>query len=57
MSIGVSVVMAKLSSNLQANHAGLAEFIEPFSFALRQAVASGAVDPGTRSDCRCSGPR
>ncbi len=47
MSIGVSVVMAKLSSNLQAHHAGLAEFIEPFSFALRQAVASGAVDAGT----------
>jgi DHA2 family multidrug resistance protein len=47
MSIGVSVVITKLSSNVQANHAGLAQFIEPFSFALRQAAASGAVDPGT----------
>ena len=47
MSIGVSVGMAQLSSKLQAHHAGLAEFIEPFSFALRQAVASGAVDAGT----------
>lgn len=47
MSIGVSVVITMLSSNLQANHAGLAQFIEPFSFALRQAAASGAVDPGS----------
>jgi len=47
MSIGVSIVITKLSSNVQANHAGLAQFIEPFSFALRQAAASGAVDPGT----------
>jgi DHA2 family multidrug resistance protein len=47
MSIGVSVVITKLSSNVQANHASLAQFIEPFSFALRQAAASGAVDPGT----------
>ncbi|MFO1299663.1 MAG: DHA2 family efflux MFS transporter permease subunit [Burkholderiaceae bacterium] len=47
MSIGVSIVITKLSSNMQANHAGLAQFIEPFSFALRQAAASGAVDPGT----------
>ena len=47
MSIGVSVVITKLSSNVQANHAGLAQFIEPFSFALRQAAASGAVDPGS----------
>ena len=47
MSIGVSIVITKLSSNVQANHAGLAQFIEPFSFALRQAAASGVVDPGT----------
>ncbi|ODS94774.1 MAG: EmrB/QacA family drug resistance transporter [Lautropia sp. SCN 69-89] len=47
MSIGVSVVITMLSSNTQANHAGLAQFIEPFSFALRAAASNGVVDPGT----------
>ncbi len=47
MSIGVSVVVTQLSSNTQANHAALAQFIEPFRFALRHAAGIGAVDPSS----------
>ncbi|HJV85241.1 MAG TPA: DHA2 family efflux MFS transporter permease subunit [Noviherbaspirillum sp.] len=43
-SIGISVVITMLSQNLQANHAALADYINPFSLALRQAAESGAVN-------------
>ncbi|HJU71371.1 MAG TPA: DHA2 family efflux MFS transporter permease subunit [Paucimonas sp.] len=43
-SIGISVVITKLSQNIQANHAALADYINPFSLALKQAVEAGAYD-------------
>ncbi len=43
-SIGISVVITMLSQNLQANHAALADYINPFSLALRQAAESGAIN-------------
>lgn len=48
MSVGISVVVALLSRNLQSNHAALAQYIDPFSLALRQAVQSGVFDLGTQ---------
>jgi MFS transporter, DHA2 family, multidrug resistance protein len=46
-SIGISVVITKLSQNLQANHAALADYINPFNLALRGAVESGVYDLNT----------
>lgn len=46
-SIGISVMVTLLAQNTQANHAGLANFINPFNPALRQAVEVGAVDIGS----------
>ena len=43
-SIGISVVMAKLSQNLQTNHAAFSTFITPFNLNLRQAAESGAIN-------------
>jgi len=48
-SIGISVVISRLSENLQANHAGLVTFVHPFNLALREAVERGPLsltDPG-----------
>lgn len=43
-SIGISIVMTMLAQNLQANHAALAGFINPFNLGLRQAIEAGAVN-------------
>ena len=43
-SIGISVVFTYLSQRTQANHAAFADYINPFSFALKQAVQSGVYD-------------
>lgn len=43
-SIGISVVVALLAHNAQANHAALAEFLHPYSLPLREAAESGAYD-------------
>jgi len=48
-SIGISVVISRLSENLQANHAGLATFVHPFNLALREATERGPLsltEPG-----------
>jgi DHA2 family multidrug resistance protein len=43
--IGISAMVAlPAGSELQAGHAALAEYIHPFSLALRQAVEAGAHD-------------
>jgi DHA2 family multidrug resistance protein len=41
-SIGISVVMTYFSQRTQANHAAFADYINPFSMALRQATEAGA---------------
>ena len=46
-SIGISIVMAKLAENLQANHAAFANFITPYSLSLTQATQSGAMNIST----------
>ncbi|BAL25222.1 MDR family MFS transporter [Azoarcus sp. KH32C] len=46
-SIGISIVVTYLSHNMQANHAALADFITPFSLAVREAADAGAFDLGT----------
>lgn len=43
-SIGISAVMTYLVQRTQANHAAFADYINPFSFALRQASGSGVYD-------------
>jgi DHA2 family multidrug resistance protein len=43
-SIGISIVITYLSQRTQANHAALADYINPFSFALKQAAGAGAID-------------
>jgi len=43
-SIGISVVITYLSQRTQANHAALADYVNPFSLPLRQAVESGAYN-------------
>ena len=43
-SIGISVVITYLAQRTQANHAALADYINPFSFALRQATEAGAYN-------------
>jgi DHA2 family multidrug resistance protein len=37
-------VITYLSQRTQANHAALADYINPFSFALKQAAGAGAID-------------
>ncbi|MEO8409621.1 MAG: DHA2 family efflux MFS transporter permease subunit [Propionivibrio sp.] len=44
-SIGISLVITYLSQRTQANHAAFADYINPFSLALRQATEAGVVDP------------
>lgn len=46
-SIGISVVITNLARNTQANHAAFADYINPFSLPLRQAVEIGRYDLGT----------
>lgn len=43
-SIGISVVMTYLAQRTQANHAVLADYINPFNLALKRAVEAGAYD-------------
>jgi DHA2 family multidrug resistance protein len=43
-SIGISIVITNLARNLQANHAALVNYINPFNLPLRQAAESGAYD-------------
>ncbi len=43
-SIGISIVITNLSQRTQANHAAFAEYINPFSLALKHAVQLGAVN-------------
>jgi len=43
-SIGISVVMTYLAQRTQANHAALADYINPFNLALKRAVEAGAYD-------------
>ena len=42
-SIGISIVISQLSRNTQANHAMLADFIDPYRLAVKQAVEAGTV--------------
>ncbi len=43
-SIGISVVITYLGQRTQANHAAFADYINPFSLALRGAVDAGVYD-------------
>lgn len=43
-SIGISVVITYLARSTQANHAAFADYINPFSLALKQAVEAGAYN-------------
>lgn len=43
-SIGISVVITMLSQNVQANHAALADYINPFNLALRQSAEAGVFN-------------
>ncbi|MDD3610326.1 MAG: DHA2 family efflux MFS transporter permease subunit [Halothiobacillaceae bacterium] len=43
-SIGISVVMTYLAQRTQANHAALADYINPFNLALKRAIEAGAYD-------------
>ena len=43
-SIGISVVITYLAQRTQANHAAFADYINPFSLALRQATEAGAYN-------------
>lgn len=48
-SIGISVVTSRLSENIQANHAGFADYINPFNLGVRLAVEQGPLslaEPG-----------
>ncbi len=46
-SIGISAVITLLAQNTQANHAVFAEYLTPFSLALRQGAQSGAYAAGS----------
>jgi DHA2 family multidrug resistance protein len=46
-SIGISVVITNLARNTQANHAAFADYINPFSLPLRQAVEAGVYNLDT----------
>ena len=41
-SIGISIAMTYFAQRLQANHAAFADYINPFSLPLRQAIEAGA---------------
>ena len=43
-SIGISVVITYLAQRTQANHAAFADYINPYSLALRQAIEAGPHD-------------
>lgn len=43
-SIGISIVIAYLSRNIQINHAAFASYINPFNLALQHAAQSGVVN-------------
>lgn len=46
-SIGIAVVIGYLAQRTQANHAAFADYLTPFSLALRQAGEAGVYDLGT----------
>ena len=46
-SIGISIAMTYFAQRLQANHAAFADYINPFSLPLRQAIEAGAYSLGT----------
>jgi len=46
-SIGISLVITYLAQRTQINHAAFADFLNPFSLPLRQAVEAGAIDLST----------
>ncbi|SIR43052.1 MFS transporter, DHA2 family, multidrug resistance protein [Shewanella morhuae] len=46
-SIGISVMISYLAQRTQINHAAFADYINPFSFALKHAVQLGAVNINT----------
>lgn len=46
-SIGISVVIGYLAQRTQINHAAFADFINPFSLALKRAGEAGVYDLGT----------
>jgi MFS transporter, DHA2 family, multidrug resistance protein len=46
-SIGISMVITYLAQRTQANHAGFTAFLDPLSFALRQAAEAGLYDLAT----------
>ena len=46
-SIGISVVVSRLSENLQANHAAFVNYIQPFNLGLRAATEQGLLSLGT----------
>lgn len=46
-SIGIAIVMTYLAQRTQGNHAVFAEYVNPFHYPLREAVASGAWDLAT----------
>ncbi len=46
-SIGISVVVSRLSENMQANHAAFANYIQPFNLSLRAAIEQGQLSLAT----------
>ena len=46
-SIGISIAMTYFAQRLQANHAAFADYINPFSLPLRQAIEAGAYSLST----------
>lgn len=48
-SIGISVVVALLAHNMQANHAALSTFLHPYSLPLREVVEAGTYDLSSAS--------
>ncbi len=46
-SIGISVVVSRLSENIQANHAAFANYIQPFNLGLRAAIEQGPLSLAT----------
>ena len=46
-SIGISVVVSRLSENMQANHAAFVNYIQPFNLSLRVAIEQGQLSLAT----------
>ncbi|MGB5096448.1 MAG: DHA2 family efflux MFS transporter permease subunit [Porticoccaceae bacterium] len=46
-SIGISVVVSRLSENMQANHAAFVNYIQPFNLGLRAAIEQGQLSLAT----------